>query len=339
MSTKKRTTKTSSDVKDEFDTVVEKHNRSKSAMSTKESDALAAHQAEVLAKVSQLTPDKVVATVGAVQLDVTKTLSQVSEILVEKTQQLQEVNEAIAIREAVLERLHGVDVVASAIDTLLEQHQQTKEKLETEIAETRLHWAKERDKQADHQEEERIATETAREREQTEYTYKVQQTRRDDHDRWQEQLRIRQREEQTRQEQLIKNWNDRETTLKAQEAEITKLKTDAAEWPVKLEKEVAQKVAIATNTVKRDYEHQIQLLNKDAASKEALATQEITTLRHARQQAEEQIAQLQTKLAEASQRVTEVAQKALESASGQSALAAVQKFASESSSNGPSKRS
>jgi DNA repair exonuclease SbcCD ATPase subunit len=335
---RKRTTKTKAEIESEFGDVAEKH-ASKTALPAKEADALAQHQRETLAKVMQLTPDKVIQTIGAVQLDVTQTLSQVSQLLVEKTQELQGVNEAIAIRKEELERLHGVDVVASSLDVLLAEHEERKQALEKEISDARLSWQQEQVAHNQLLRERNETTEKQRAREEIEFKYQLSQKRRGDEDAWNEQVRTRNRAEQDRIEQLNKSWLQREEALAAQEKEVADLRAAVAAHPEQLKKETDKQVAIVTNSLAREHKHTIEMLTHEANSKVQLLSSELAQERKTVTALTTQVAELQAKLADANQKVTEVATKALESASGQSALAAVQKFASESSTNGPSKRS
>lgn len=335
---RKRTTKTKTEIESEFGEVAEKH-ASKTALPAKEADALAQHQREIMAKVAQLTPDKVIATVGAVQLDLSQSLSQVSELLVAKTQELQAVDEAIKIRKEELEQLHGKDVVASAIDVLLDDYTEKRLSLEKEIREARDSWQQEQQQHNQLLRERNETTQKAREREEIEYKYQLSQKRRADEDVWSEQLKQRQRAEQARQEDLNKLWQQREDTLKAQENEVTTLRSTVAAYPEQLKKEVEKHVAIATNSLARDHRHQTEILQHEANSKVQLLSSELAQERKVTAALEKQVQELTAKLAEATTKVTEVATKALEASSGQSALAAVQNFARESGSNGPSKRS
>lgn len=335
---RKRSTKSKEEVTNEFDTVVDKHSN-KESVSSKEADAVKQHQAEVLAKIASMTPESVTQAVTAAQFDIQKTLGSVSQLLVEKTQELQTVDEAIQIQRIELERLHGVDVVQSAIDLLITEHAATKDKLADEIFDTRQLWLKERQEHDQLEVERKQELQKTRQREDADHRYQLQQTRKSEQDAWNEQVRREKLEHQLQHEAKERNWAEREAKLAAQEKDIENLRNDAAMFATKVSVAEKAAVAVVTNTLSKDHKHAIEMMENNAKATITILQSKIAQLEQTVSQTAQALAETQARLQTAYEKNAEVANKALESASGQSAMAAVSKFASEIGSNGSTKRS
>ncbi len=133
------------------------------------------------------------------------------------------------------------------------------------------------------------------------------------------------RDEAIRKEQLERNWAERESALQAREKEVVELRTRVAGIPAEIDFAVKRETSIVGNSVKRDYEQQLKIvqLNADNDRKMSEAgtkslTDTIGTLRS-------QITTLQSEVASANTRAEAIAAKALESASGRQALEAVER--------------
>jgi colicin import membrane protein len=128
-----------------------------------------------------------------------------------------------------------------------------------------------------------------------------------------------------KQELLDKNWGQREEELKKREKELEDLRTQVASIPEQIRKAENAAAAVSGNSVKKEYETKIVLATKDAETAQKLAAQEVASLRAALEKAHAQLAELKTQLDQAHHDVKEISAKALESASGRSAMEALQK--------------
>ncbi len=136
---------------------------------------------------------------------------------------------------------------------------------------------------------------------------------------------------------LEKNWTEREAEMKKREMEIEGLRAQVASHPEVVKKEVNAAVAVATNSVKKEYETKIVLAAKDTETAQKLAAQELAAMKLALDKATVQITDLRTQLEQAHRDVKEISAKALESASGRSAMEALQKVLEKDQNGKPGK--
>jgi hypothetical protein len=88
-------------------------------------------------------------------LEISKALADVSGKLVEEVERLSMVRETVSLERAELERLHKIDVAATALDQMVQDYEREKERLEGEIAAQRGAWETEsRDAERDRKERE-----------------------------------------------------------------------------------------------------------------------------------------------------------------------------------------
>ena len=80
--------------------------------------------------------------------------------------------------------------------------------------------------------------------------------------------------------------------------------------------EVDAKVAIATNSLKKEYETQIKLLNAENTSNLKLSQQELASANKTIDSLDKQIVSLKAQVDQANQRVIDISAKALEASSG-----------------------
>src|SRR5262249_52690255 len=140
-----------------------------------------------------------------------------------------------------------------------------------------------------------------------------------------------------KQEALEKDWAHREAELKRREKELEDLRTQVTNFPEVIKKEVNAAVAVATNSVKKEYETKIVLAAKDSETAQKLAGQEVVSLKQAIEKANAQLSELKSQLDQAHHDVKEISPKALESASGRSAMEALQKVLEKEQNFKPSK--
>src|SRR5262249_28729262 len=129
-----------------------------------------------------------------------------------------------------------------------------------------------------------------------------------------------------KQEELTKQWNERETELKKRENELAELKAFKEAAPEKEKKAINAEVAIATNSVKKEYETKMTLSNKDAETDKRLFEQERASLTAQITKYQAQIEDLNGKLEQAQRDAKDIAAKALESASGRATTEAMQRL-------------
>jgi colicin import membrane protein len=277
--------------------------------------AAAIQEKEVLNSVQGLSLDSVSKSITDTQVEVQKVLADLSAKVMERLQQLEQIQEAIGVRQEELQNLHDIEVKATTIDELDEQIARQRRSWEEEQAEKKRAFAEmqsERNKQWKREEEE--------------YQYKLAREHRGLEDSFQALMEKQQKANADRQEQLDKSWAEREAELKKRETELVELRTFKEQAPEMVKKEVNAQVAVATNSVKKEYETKMVLSAKDAETEKRLAEQTIKSLQETIAKQQAQLEEMKAQREHALKAVQEISGKALESASGRATTDALQRI-------------
>jgi hypothetical protein len=161
-------------------------------------------------------------------------------------------------------------------------------------------------------------------REAAEYQYKISQDRAKSKDEFDAEVARRVREENDRRLTLSKGWDERDAALKAQEKEVSDLRTQVAAFPLEVKKASETAASIAGASVKRDYEQKLEINRITSESNTKMAESQLSNQNATIQQLNAQIAALQIEVRSANTRAETIAAKAVEASSGRQALEAVQ---------------
>lgn len=275
---------------------------------------------------ANLTIDAAAKKVTEAQLSIGKTLSDVTSKLQEQLQELSTVSQAVELRKGELSTIYGAEQVLKSIDELQADFENKKliQQQQFDLFEQELE-AK----------QQTLALERSTETEQ--FQYNLQQERRNEQLQHEEVVRQAAAEERDRKELIEKGFQIREEELKKRETELIDLRKKAEEFPVVLKTGIDKEVAIVGNSIKREYEHKLQLLQKDFDTSKMMSDSTVKSLTDRLTSQDNVIGQLQTRLSQADERVTSIATKALEAAASTKSLADVQNLI-QTQNNGQSAR-
>ena len=315
-----RAKRTKSEVEKEYSKIAEDVLQQKEAANTKADELNKFREAEVRQVVSGITVDEVVRQITGLGLDISKALSQLSEKLVTEVERLNNLREAVTLETSELERLHKIDIAATALDHLVQDYGKQKEELENAIFQQRAAWAEEERERERQQKEAEENLKKQRQREMEDFEYKKSLERKKAQDKYDEEVRKLEKDNEEKQENLEKSWKLRESALKEKELEWSRLLKEVEGFPGRLKNEVDAAVASAVNAAQQRFEQQLILLKKDSEAEKRFAELQIGSLKEtlARQSAE--IQALHKQLDEAKRQVQDIAVKAIEGASGAKAL-------------------
>jgi hypothetical protein len=277
--------------------------------------ARAIRETEVLEAVTGLSLDSVSSTLASTQVEVQKSLADLSAKLVERLQLLKNVEEAIQLKQEELKQLYNLEAREIELDDL-----------KAEIEKQHELWDEEQGRKAREFEEQRAERNKNWRREEEEYKYDQAQKQRKLEDVFRQKMEEQDKANRNKQEQIEKDWAEREAALKKRETEFAELKARVEGFPEVVKKEVNAAVAVATNSVKKEYETKATLAQKDLEMFQKLAAQETASLKQASDKAGAEVSSLKAQLDQARADVKEISGKALESASGRDAMAAMQKM-------------
>ncbi len=324
-----RPRRTKTEVQEEFDKIREDVSETKENATVKD-DELARHKAaEIRHAVSGASVESVVHRTSDLNLEISKALAEVSAKLVSEVEQLTGLREAVALETRELERLHKLDVAATALDYLTEEYRLQQEKLEAEISVQRTSWAEEKQAQLREQKESDEAQKKQRQRETDDYEYKKALDRKKAQDQYEEQVRVQEKKNKEKQDALEKSWHDREVALKASESEFARYKQESESFPARLKDERERAAAQGSEATKQSFEQQIVLLKRDSEAEKKMSDFRVKSLEEAAARQVGQIELLSRQLDEAKKQVQDIAMKAIEGASGANALAHINKIAME----------
>jgi hypothetical protein len=282
---------------------------------TKNRRAMQIQEAEVLASVKDLNLDSVSKSIAETQVEIQKVLADLSSKVIERLQQLQDVEDSIRLKREELKRLHDIEAHATTLD-----------ELEATIKEQRRAWEEEQaTKQRDFKEMQSERNKQWK-REEEEHQYRVSQEHMKQKDALSTLMGQQEKQNKEKQEQLDKTWAEREAELKKREQELGELREFKATNDERIKKEVNASVAVATNSLKKEYETKMVLAAKDAETDKRLAEQQIAGQAHNLAKMQSQLDDLNTKLEQAQRDVKEISAKALESASGRATTDALQRI-------------
>ena len=330
-----RVKRAKAEVQREFDEIQEQAAEAREVADPKIEDAVRRHEVEVREAVAGVTVESVVQRISGLGLDIAKALSGVSVQLNEEVQLLASVREAVALERKEMERLHKIDVAASAIDQMVQDYARQKEELETEIAGRRAEWEAEASRAERDRKEQDELLKKQRQREAEDFEYKKTQERKKAQDKYDEEVRSQEKKNQEKQETLEKSWKQREAVLKEREEESARLRSESEAFPKRLEAEANAAAERSRRETEARLQQEIAMMKKDSEADKRFAEMHVKTLEENLTRQQAQIAALERQLAEAKQQVQDIAVKAIEGASGARALSHINQIAMEQAKNRP----
>jgi colicin import membrane protein len=313
----------------EFDSLVREDEKNRAVSNPKTDELERLRSQEIRLEVEGMSVDGVVQKMSGMGLEISKSLSELSGKLVAEVERLTTIREAVALEQRELERLHKIDIVATSLDNMLQDYHSEKEKLESEISASRAAWVEEELTRAREQKDIEDNLKKQRQREIEEYEYKKALERKKAQDKYDEEIRLLEKKDKERQENLEKTWQQREAALKEREVEWAQLKKEVDDFPARLKKEVDAAETVALKNAEQKFEQQMTLLKKDSDAEKRIAELQIQSLKDAVNRQAAEITKLQAQIEEAKKQVQDIAVKAIEGASGAQALSQINKIAME----------
>jgi len=317
------------EIDEEFAEIREEAATAREALEPKTEELRMQRETETRQAVEGVSVEAVVVKISNLGLDVSKSLAVLSDQLVQEVNRLATLRDAVTLEQKELERLHKIDVAATAIDQLVQDYSRQKEQLEAEVAAQRTTWSEEQKQSEQERKEQEETLKKQRQREAEEYEYRKALERKKAQDKYEEETKLLARANKEKQDALEKSWREREAALKASEEEIQRLRKEAAEFPVRLGQESEGAAAEAVRATEQKFEQRILLLSKDSEAEKRLAELRIKALEENLTRQSAQMTALEKQLEEAKRQVQEIAVKAIEGASGARALTHINEIAME----------
>ena len=342
MATKKtprtsRTTRTRDETENEFNRIAEEE-QNKVPLPAMETKARQEHETQIKENTKDVTVETVKQKLSNASLSMRSALISIEDQLQQAADDLVKAREAVVLEEKTLEGLYGKEIIASTIKTMLDDHQDQMAVMRDERLKMQNEYAEAVEKRKLEAEEYAADRDQARQREEDGFNYNLQLRRRADEDKYNELRRQKDRLLQEKDELLQKCWKEREEKLALAEKELVDLRAKVAAFPTEVDAAVKKAEAIVGNTLKRTYEHQMEMIQTQTRAQLEIANAKTASLELQLKTANDTIAKQAIQLASSEEKVASIATKALESASGQQALAKVQEFAAQQGNNTTSRK-
>lgn len=328
-----RSRRTKAEIQQEFEAIAEEAKEDKALVSHRETITHQMQEAAILHAVSDITIETISRKISDLGSEISKALGNLSEKLVSEVHLLHQVKSAIAIENEHLQKLHKIDVTAAALDQLIEDYQQKKRVLEFEISSMKEEWEEDKARKEAEAIESENNLKTARFREKEEYEYQLKIDRKKAQDQYEEERACQGKQNREKQDALEKIWEQREEGLKARENHLQELQKTVEAFPSRLQNAIDEARDHAIIQTEQRLSQQLLVLQKDRETEQRLAEMKIRSLEEINTHREEQITRLQKQVDDAKREVKEIAEKAIEGASGAKTLSHINQIAMEQAKN------
>lgn len=324
-----RSKRTKAEIQDEFEKIREESQQEKLEYNPKTAELAREREEEVKSVLKEITSESLVQRMTALGLEVSKTLSDLSSKLAAENNLLIALREGSLLEKKEMEKLHKIDVCATALDQLIEEYDEKKTSLEMEASARRAEWEKEKEERAQEQKEFDDNLRKQRQREKEEYEYQKNTERKKEEDANEEASRVQERNNKEKQEVIEKSWAAREAGLKEREDELNSLRAQVAGFDERIKAEAERSATEAIKTAEARHRQEVLVLQKDSEANRRIAELQIKSLEEVVARQTKEIESLDARLDEAKKQVQDIAIKAIEGASGANALSHINKIAME----------
>jgi len=273
----------------------------------------------IIKKTAAIDNDNIIADLSDLKSKTIKQIDNLSEQLLGEFQKLANIREAITIEQKHLQDLYQINENANTLSALLQAHLEQKEKLKSEIEATRqafehemsvkkTEWGEQKTKLEQEYKEKREILEKSRKREEEEYTYNLELTRRKELDEYRNQKLTMDKELSDLKDDLLK----RETGLLKQEEHYELLKIQVEQIPDRIKQEITDHEEQLRTRLLEQYEFESKLKQQEYEGQLKLKDQNVNYLLEKVKEQEAMIKELVAKADMAINQVQSIACKALD---------------------------
>lgn len=281
-------------------------------------------ETRIVESAKQNTGQNIIADITKFKILFVENLETVQDSLLSEHKRLSEIQQAIEIERKNLEELYGLSTNADSFAALLLAQKEKREKFEeditatkqlneTEMAEAKLKWEKEKTIQQQIIKEEKEQLSKNRKREEEEYKYNLVQNRKKETDNFELKRAKQEAELSEKKLSLEKTFAEREKAIVEKETEFVTLKKESDNFPMELDKTVQNaKVELEENLTK-EFKFEKKITSKEIEGLIQLKDLQVSTLENKVKELEAQIKILGQKAETSEKSVKDIAIKAIES--------------------------
>lgn len=250
--------------------------------------------------------------ISQTRLAIGTSLQEAEDKLLEKFEELKNLEAAAAVRQDKLKELYEIEEAAGSLMAVLQAKEEAKRLAQAE----------------------KELLEQKRKRDEEEYRFNFDLQKRKDKETYEAEKRKLESELEERERMMA----EKEKGFADKQEEFEMLKTQAAEFPQKMEEVKKETGNSILAEAKKDKETALMILQKETEAQKTVYEAHIKNLETLMEEQKSIVKSLQQQLSAAQAQTQEVVLKSIESASGNKALDAVNKFALEQSRSGGSQK-
>lgn len=293
-------------------------------VATREEEVERERNKQILEVASQYTVDSIVKGLADLQLEFGSVITSLALKITTETSKLDELKQGIATEAQHLQELQRIRVVADALHLLTQEHQeklrvleqtatQERETLEKQMTEARRHWQQEQEEHdiLIHEQSELLTEE--RQRQEEDYQYEIEQTRKIETDDYEELRKRIERELQEATQEKEKQWAERDRILTMNQPLLQEYQQKAATFTTELEEAIKKAREEGIREVNQDAKVKADLLEKEWEASQQSYELKIQSLEAKIQKQAEQVTELAAQLQAAMQQAQGLAMQAFQS--------------------------
>jgi hypothetical protein len=249
--------------------------------------------ASTIKNLKSVLPSDVSKEIGELKMFCTSSLDSLSNNIITKVSMLEDIDKAISFQQENLDRVHKITVAASTLESLLLAQEVQRKEFEAEVNGTKQLWL----------------------RDQNDYKYEQSLIKRKDADDFEafKKGRIAALEEVYKDK--MKEVLERDAALREMKSEYDTAIGAAQGFDSRLGYALTEQEKVITERLTKDFNYQLRMSQKDAENAAKLANQTISSQQSRIVELERAIAEVRAQENKATERVQQIAEKAIENAS------------------------
>ncbi len=323
-----------------YQALVDKYEQERQQEQKPEDKIKERNQQKVVKEADELSATGVTKRIGELKSEVNNLITSLSDKLDGELQRYEQIKQAVAVQQQELEEIYDIQKQASSLSALIEAQRQRRqsfeqemeekrEALEDEIRTTRERWEAEKQK---HQAEikERDAKETKeRERQKEEYQYKFNREKQQARDTFEDEKRKQERELQLKREQAEKDLKERESVIAEREKAVDDLEKRIEALEAEKKSDVDEAVKETTDRLTSEANSRENLMKQEFDGEKNVLNTRIQSLEQTVKEQRAQLDSLSKQLDKASEKVQDIAVRAIEGSSHSKVVADLQQWLKE----------
>jgi len=268
--------------------------------------------------------ENILKDVAALKIRFVESLDKVQDSLMIEYRKLSDIQAAIAIEKNNLDDLYAIKVNADSLAAILLSQKESKEKFEVDMKVTRekfdletleakTRWEKEKKEVSDRMKEDQSLLQKSKKREEEEYLYNINLTRKKEADEYALKKTQMEAELKDKKVRFDKEFTEREKNITEKEKELAELRKLVENMPKEIEKQVQSVKSELEARLKTEFNYEKTLLAKENEGLIKLKELQISTLQNKVKEVENQMNQLNQKAETSEKSVKDIAMKAIES--------------------------